>query len=190
MFSRGTGREDPFHSGATSPGTADKDQMADCHPWGQFPITLGSVSDLPTILSHSLKSHTFPIHFLILFLSYCHIDKDILPSLFLFFFSPIFLVPIYHRWKRNTRQGDTAKLNLLSSPSKGRLHIQGSHMRIKGDLHRAQWAGTASPAGTWNCSAQSVSVLGNGSTSVPAGDGSTWSNLPWDVGCFQSNAPC
>lgn len=31
---------------------------------------------------------------------------------------PIFLVPNYHRWKRNTRQCATAKLNLLSCPSK------------------------------------------------------------------------
>lgn len=65
-----------------------------------IPFTLSSVSDLLTILSQLLESPTFPKHFLILFFSYCRIDKDILPPLF----SPtlIFLVPIYHRWKKST----------------------------------------------------------------------------------------
>lgn len=72
---------------------------------------LWSADNFP--LSQSLKSHPFPIHFLIFFLfsSYCPIAKVILPSLFLFF--SIFLVPICHRWKRNTRQCDIANLNLV-----------------------------------------------------------------------------
>lgn len=133
--------------------------MADCHLWAQFPLP----SVLCLIYPQFSASHSglpqFPYTFW--FLSYCHIDKDIFPSHFLFphYFSSSHLSQVEEK-----HQCDTVKLNLLSSPRLHgeKLHIQGSHMRIYLDLHHAQWAGTASPGRTWNCSAQSISVLGGG----------------------------
>lgn len=119
-----------------------------CHPR----FRLCSADNFP--LSQSLKSHTVPIRFLIFFLfsSYCPIAKVILPPLFLFF--SIFLVPICHRWKRNTRQCNIAKLNLVHQ-AKGRAasgkatHTGAYTHRINWGLHRAHWVGTVKPRGTW-----------------------------------------
>lgn len=121
--------------------------MADCHLWAQFLLP----SVLSLIYPQFSASHSglpqFPYTFW--FLPYYHIDKDILPSLFLF--PPtIFLVPTYHRWKRNTNAILSSSTYLVPQDC------------IYLDLHHAQWAGTASPGRTWNCSAQSISVLGGG----------------------------
>lgn len=106
-----------------------------------------------SLLSQSLKSHTFPIHFLISFSSYCDIAKIILPSLFLFLF---LYFPSFHVSQvEKKHQCDAARLSWLSSPSDGeaapgKATHEGMHIhRIKRDVHCAQWVGTVKPRGTW-----------------------------------------
>lgn len=141
VFSKGTGREDPFHSVVISPDITDKDQMADCHLWGQFP----SSSVLSVIYPQFSASHwslpCFPYTFWFCFCLIVILTKTSFHPAFSstpqFHFSSSHLSQVEEK-----HQCDTVKLNLLSSPSKGqaaqgRGHIQGTHMRIIWDLHHA-----------------------------------------------------
>lgn len=113
---------------------------------GWIPTTLGSVSDPPTVpfsASHWSLTH-FPniFWFSLYFFSYCHIAKVILPFLFL----SVFLVPICHRWKRNT---NVILPTQLSSPSNGwAVSVKVTH-KINWGLHCVQRGGTVKPKGTW-----------------------------------------
>lgn len=182
MFSEGTGREDPFHSAVISPDISDKDQMADCHLWAQFLLP----SVLSLIYPQFSASHSglpqFPYTFW--FLPYYHIDKDILPSLFLF--PPtIFLVPIYHRWKRNTNAILSSSTYLVPQDCMGKSCTYRAHT-WEFTLIFTMHSELAQPV-----LEEHEIALPNlflfwvvGSTSVPECDGSTWRNLlPWDVGC-------
>lgn len=117
-FPEGPGREDPFTLRSYPQTLLTRIRWQFAIPEGAAAWTSPYRSQISlwctnnSVHSQSQKSHAFPIHFLIFFSLYFHwhIAKVILPSLFLFFST--FLVPIGHRWKRNARQRDAAKLNL------------------------------------------------------------------------------
>lgn len=193
VFSEGTGREDLFHSVVISPDITDKDQMADCHLWGQFP----SSSVLSVVYPQFSASHwslpCFPYTFWFCFCLIVILTKTSFHPAFSstpqFHFSSSHLSQVEEK-----HQCDTVKLNLLSFPSKG----QAAQGKAAHTGHTRENYLGSSP-----CSELAQPVLEEheialpnlslcwamGSTSVPTCGGSTWSNLfPWDVGYFQSNA--
>lgn len=152
---------------------------------GWMPNTLGSLSDLLTIpfsASHWCLMH-FPYIFWFgfYFLLIVILPKSSFHPSFLFF--SIFLVLICHGWKRNTRQCDTVRLNLVLQVTdrlyQEKLHTWAhTHTGLTETFTMHGELAQSSPGGRDTCSVQPVSVSGSGqqlSANVMV--------LPWAI-CF------